>query len=140
MGKKRLPILSVIQTGNPEFERFVIKDQKQRMWNGELLGQETTRPLLYAAHEAAACDIHNILKSNFQGVEPVRYVVPLVVEVFSHEAVHVAEVAQHLSRSSRLFLNSTEYGNGPRNSLVLPVIEWHRIEPMKEIPNESEQP
>jgi hypothetical protein len=135
MAIKRLPILRVVQIGNDEFERYLIEDQKSRkVWNGQRFKPEGGT--LYADHNAAATDVQTILRKNFEGVEPQRYVVPVCIEVFSHEPVPVAQVAQYLSRVSRLFLNTTDHGNGPGSSLVLPRIEWHRIEPSKESPHE----
>ena len=78
----------------------------------------------------------DILKQKFGGAETVKYVVPLFVEVHSHGPVIVSEVAKYLSQSARLYIDTTEHGNGPSNSLVLPRIEWHRIEQMKEFPSD----
>ena len=131
---KRLPILRVVQVNTPHVERYVIEDQKQRVWTGNSFRSHS--PALYATHSDAAKEVQTILKKNFEGVEPQRYVVPVCIEVFSHEPVEVAHVAKYLSRVSQLFLNTTDHGNGPSNSLVLPWIEWHRIEPSKELPYE----
>ncbi len=122
--KQQLPILSIVPTGTPQFRRFKIADDKDRLWTGTAFG---TTGVLYAKHNDAAIDIQNILKGHFTGVEPDRYVVPLFVEVYSHEPVPVAFVAKHLSVASRLYLNTPEHGNGPGSSLILPRIEWHRI-------------
>jgi hypothetical protein len=128
MEKKRLPILRVMQIGTKEFERYLIEDEKSRkVWTGDRFST-LHKPTIYADPNAAATEVQNILKKNFAGVEPQRYVVPVCIESFSHEPVTVAQVAQYLSRVSQLFLNTTDYGNGPGNSLVLPRIEWHRIE------------
>ena len=133
MAKKReLPILRVVQIGSDEFERYLIEDEQERVWTGEQFDSEGAA--LFAMHNDAATEAQNILKRNFNGVEPQRYVVPLYVEVLNHAGpVPVAEVAKYLSLGSRLYLDTTEHGNGPGDSLVLPWIEWHRI---KEIPHE----
>ena len=52
---------------------------------------------------------------------------PLTIEVYSNEPVTMNDVAMYLSKASRLFLNTTDHGNGPGSSLILPQIEWHRI-------------
>ena len=130
--KRELPILYVVLAGSSdEFPRFTILDAQDRPWNGQEFG---TTGVLYARHNDAATDAQNILRSHFDG-EPQRYVVPLYVEVYSHEGpVPLGEVAKYLSEASRLYLNTTDHGNGPSDSLVLPRIEWHRIKPIKEFP------
>ena len=129
---RKLPILSVVPTGSSDvFPRFLISDARDGLWNGHDFGPTG---VLYADHNHAATDVQAILKKNFEGVEPQRYVVPLCVEALSHEPVSMAQVAQYLSRVSRLFLNTTDHGNGPGSSLVLPRIEWHRMK--QEAPHE----
>lgn len=124
--KQKLPILYVTLAGSSdEFPRFTILDDKDRLWNGQEFGPTG---VLYARHNDASTAAHDILRSHFDG-EPQRYIVPLYVEVYSHaEPVPVDEVAKYLSGASRLYVNTTEHGNGPGDSLVLPWIEWHRIE------------
>ena len=136
MAKKReLPILFVVQIGESDFERYVIEDQQDRVWTGERFDSQGAA--LFARHNDAATETQNILKQNFKGVEPQRFVVPLYVEVLSHAGpVAVAEVAQYLSSSSRLHLDTTEHGNGPGDSLALPWIDWSRIKPIKEFPHD----
>lgn len=70
------------------------------------------------------------------GLELQRYVTPLLIEVLNHSGpVPLADVAQYFSDVSTLHLNTTENGNGPGNSLVLPWIGWSRIKQIKEFPN-----
>lgn len=133
MAKKRLPILYVVQVGESEFERYVIEDQQKQVWTGKQF--DSQGGALFARHNDAATEAQVILKKSFKGVEPQRFVVPLYVEVLSHAGpVAVAEVAQYLSSSSRLYIDTTEHGNGPGDSLVLPWIDWSRIKPIKEFP------
>jgi hypothetical protein len=136
MDTKKLPILQVIEANSP-YERYVIQDQRHRVWTGERFSS-VHGPTLYARHNDAATDAQNILKKKFNGVETVKYVVPLFVEVHSHGPVIVDQVAKYLSDASRLFVDTTKHGNGPGDStLVLPWIDWSRIEQMKEFPNDE---
>ena len=136
MSKKReLPILCVVQIGSDQFERYVIEDQEERVWTGKQFDSDGAA--LFARHNEAAVEAQNILKKNFKGVEPQRFVVPLYVEVLNHEGpVPSTEVAKYLSEASRLHLNTTDHGNGPGDSLALPWIDWSRIKLIKEFPNE----
>ncbi len=133
--KQKLPILYVVQVGSEEFQRYVIEDQQDRVWTGEHFDSQGAA--LFARHNDAATETQNILKSNFNGVKPQRYVVPLYVEVLNHAGpVPMNEIAQYLSHGARLYLDTTENGNGPGDSLVLPRIEWSRIKPIKECPHD----
>jgi len=132
---RKLPILSVVQVGSDEFERFLIRDQKERVWTGERF--ESGTGVLYAKENRAAAEIHSILRRNFHGVEPQRLVVPVYVEVLSKNgAVPTTEVAQYLSMASKMLIDTPTCGNGPGDSLVLPRIEWGRIRSIKEFPYE----
>ena len=132
---KRLPILYVVQVGSDEFQRYVIEDQEERVWTGNQFNSEGG--VLFARHNEASTEAQTILKRNFKGVEPQRFVVPLYVEVLDHTgSVTLADVAKYLSEASRLYLNTTEHGNGPGEALALPWIDWSRIEPIKEFPHE----
>lgn len=132
MDTKKLPILTVVEVN--DLPRFVIKDEHDRVWDGkEFVSRKGS---LFARHNEAATEAQNILKSTFGDGQTVKYVVPLFIEVHSHGPVNVSEIAQYLSQASRLLLNTTDFGNGPGNTLVLPRIEWQRIEQMKEFPDD----
>ena len=131
--KQKLPILSVVQVGSDEFERFEIRDQQDRVWTGEQFGSDGG--VLYACQNNAASDSQDILRQNFDGVKPQRLVVPLYVDVLNHDGqVPLTEVAEYLSMASRLFIDSPVHGHGPGDSLVLTRIEWSRIRAIKEVP------
>lgn len=133
MANHPLPILYVVEIGEPEFQRFIIEDEQDRVWTGERFDSQGAA--LFARHNDAAVESQNILKANFKAVEPQRFVVPLYVEVLNHAGpVPVAEIAQYLSNGTRLYLDTREHGNGPGNSLVLPRIEWSRIRAVREVP------
>lgn len=89
--EQKLPILYVVPTGQPEFRRLAIADEQNRFWNGQGFSQSGQ---LYARHHEAALQLHAILRGHFEGVEPVRLVAPVVVEVFSHTPTDHLAVAQ----------------------------------------------
>lgn len=133
--RKRPLILYVVQVGNNEFQRYLIEDQEKRVWTGEQFDAQGAA--LFARHNDAAIAAQNILKKNFEGIEPQRFVVPLYVEVLNHTGpVTLVDVARYLSASSSLCLNTDDHGNGPGDALALPWIDWSRIKPIKEFPHD----
>ena len=135
MKKKKLPILSIMKLRS-EFGRFMIQDDKKRVWTGEQF-DASSRALLYANSNDACLKVHDILKKNFEGVEPKRYVVPCFIEVFSHEPVSEGDIAKYLSDGAILSMDTDKHGNGPgNNSLVLPVIDWRQIAEIEEFPHD----
>lgn len=133
MSSQKLPILSVVQTLAP-FQRFYIEDQKENVWTGSQF-EPAGLPVLFASQFAVRSEYQAILKSYFCGMTPVRYLVPLAVEVFSHHSLQISEVAKYLADTASFQMNIPQNGNGPGDSLVLARIDWHRIEQLKEVSN-----
>lgn len=135
--KRKLPMLNVVPAGTPSFQRWIIEDALHRCWNGKRFASpERTVASLYASHNLAAVECQSILKHHFRGVEPQRYLVPVFVEVYSDEPVEPAAIVNHLVRASKLYLDTTQHGNGPGESLVLATIDWGRLETVSEVPHE----
>lgn len=111
--------------------RFVIKNEEDKCWNGKRFSDK--RPRLYADHNVAARDAQVILQQHFKGIKPTRYVVPMFVDVFSHDPVHLAKLAQFLSVASKFHIATHKHGHGPDQSLVQTTIDWGQIE---EVQNE----
>lgn len=145
MATKQLPILTVFETGKVGFERFYIEDDQGRVWTGDkfevpvhpILDNDGygPKPLLYNNRVEVRQSVHAIMKSHFPNVAPVKYVVPVFVEVYSLVPLDVSEVAQYLSNTASLQMNTPLNGNGPGDSLVLPAIMWHRIEEISDLPD-----
>lgn len=126
--EQKLPILYVIPSGPPEFRRFAIADEQNRFWDGQ---QFSKTGQLYARHHEAALQLQAILKSHFAGVEPVRLVAPVVVDVFSRTPTDHLAVANYLSQAARLWINTNDFGYGPNGSLVSTQIPWGRLRQAK---------
>ena len=128
-----LPILWIARSDSG-FERYVIEDSHEQVWNGKEFG--TGDGLLFAHYQEAAAETQRILKSHFKGVEPTKLVVPLYVEVYGGEEIPVESVVKYLSKASKLTVDTGTHGNGPDQSLVLTRIEWGEIEPVEEAAND----
>jgi hypothetical protein len=133
--ERRLPILHVVQIGDPDFERYAIEDENELIWTGERF--DSAGGALFARHHEVAIAAQDILKKSFVEVEPQGFVVPVLVEDLNHTGrVPMAEVDQLLSNASRLSLDTAEHSNGPGDALVLTRIEWGRIKKIKEFLNQ----
>jgi hypothetical protein len=125
--KRQLPILSILEAGNPDFERWAIADERSRFWTGEEFDYCGYR--LYASYNSAASATQEILRSHFAGVKPVFFKTPLFVEVLAEDPVEAAMVSLHLSQALRLYMNTPEHGHGPDGNLILPWVDWSEIKP-----------
>jgi len=59
--KLKLPILSVIPAGRPQFQRWQIVDQHRRVGTGERFSE--SNGVLHARHNFAAIDAERILRT-----------------------------------------------------------------------------
>jgi hypothetical protein len=139
----KLPLLSIVNAGNPSLDgqsqRFVIEDEEGRKWTGQhftTIHPEAAR--LYASYIPAAHEVQRILKDSFKGVEPKRYMVPIMVEVYSVEPVDPTLIVHHLAKSVTVHLDTAKYGHGPQDSLVLSTIHWEGFTPVAPPGDEAE--
>ncbi len=131
MTTQHLPILSVVPA---PFDKFIIEDEKGRRWNGKDLKANEKTPATFMSQFDVRSEMHEILKGHYPNVQPVRYVVPVFVDVYSYSPVEISEVGPYLAQAGSLQMNTPDCGYGPNNSLILPRIEWHLIEQLKAKP------
>lgn len=123
-------ILRANNIGPHEHPRFLIQNLHDGfVWTGIGFHCDWTHARLYAHPSDAGADMQEILK-DFYGQLPMhRYVVPVEIEVFGN--VSQKDIARYLYRASVLSIRTPEFGNGPGEALVLPVIHWGFIKELK---------
>jgi hypothetical protein len=136
-------ILRADWVGEEPSIRFVIRNlQNDMFWDGESFVDDFDQARMYAHPSDACADMQDILKEHYGVLRQRRFVVPVEIEVFGN--VSKRDIAEYLSRASVLSIRTEEYGNGPEESLVLPVIHWGFIKELKkaalEPGNEPENP
>lgn len=125
-----LILQAVSEFGPPHARRYVIvKLDTREYFTGEGFSIDSNHARLYATATSAGFVMHDILKAHYAEKPLKRYRVPIEIKVYGD--VSMAQVARWLSQSSLLNIRTHEFGNGPRNSLVLPVIHWGLIRDLK---------
>ena len=134
MTPKLLKVAHVFE--NAAFPRFLIEDQDQNVWNGTEFVSDRLKGELYADTADACIVLQEILKRDLSERVLIRFKAPVIIEVFADPdaIVNPLDIAAWLSKTCRLQMNTTKNGIGPDNSVVLPVIYFHRIEECHEQP------
>lgn len=125
-----LILRAVPEFGPPHARRYAIVNLgTKEYFTGDGFSKDWTHARLYATPTSACADMQTILKLVYEDKPLKRYRVPIEIEVFGD--VSKATVARWLSRSTVLNMRTHEFGNGPRDSLVLPVVHWGLIEELQ---------
>ena len=134
MSSKQLPLVSIVPVGE-SYERFKIVNTAHEFWDGKQFTKEG-QPSLYANINEASTDIKVFLKQQFgESGGTTYFVAPVFIEVTlgSEGQLDVQEIIDYLHRVCTLETKCHE-GYGPRGSLVMPTIAWHRMEQLKNEP------
>lgn len=123
-------LLRAQAVGEQPSVRFVILHLRSNlMWDGESFVDDFDQARKFW-HPSDACgEMQDILREHYGQLRRRRFVVPVEIEVYG--SVTPKEVAEYLSRASILSIRTEEYGNGPAECLVLPVIHWGYIRELK---------
>jgi len=83
--------------------------------------------------------MQDILKEHYGQLPQRRFVVPVEIEVYGN--VSQKEIVEYLYQASVLSIRTEEYGYGPGECLVLPVIRWGCIKELQLLlDNKSDNP
>lgn len=123
-------ILRADTVGQQPSLRFVIRNlYDDSLWDGESFVNDFDQARKYAHPSDACSDMQEILKEHYGQLPQRRFVVPVEIEVFG--SISQREIAEYLYRASVLAIRTEEYGNGPGECLVLPVIHWGFLKELK---------
>ena len=124
-------ILRAQPIGHPPSRRWVILNVKENtVWDGEKFIEDWVRGMKFA-HPSDACnDMAQVLKSHYNKLEKRTFVVPIEVEVYG--SATPGKIARYLHSASVLNIRTQDYGNGPNECLVLPIIHWGKIREINE--------
>jgi hypothetical protein len=114
---------------HPSVRFFILNVRTNLMWDGESFVDDFEQARKYAHPSDACADMQDILKEHYGQLRRRKFVVPVEIEVYG--SVSQKEIAEYLYRASALSIRTEEYGNGPAECLVLPVIHWGYIRELK---------
>ena len=123
-------ILRAQAVGEHPSVRFIILNVRNNLiWDGESFVDDFDSARKYWHPSDACADMQDILREHYGQLTRRRFVVPVEIEVYG--SVPEKQIAEYLHRSSILSIRTEEYGNGPAECLVLPVIHWGYIKELK---------
>lgn len=133
-------ILRAEPVGEHPSVRFIIRNVRNNlMWDGKSFVDDFDQARKYWHPSDACAEMQDILREHYGQLTRRRFVVPVEIEVYG--SVPEKQIAEYLHRSSILSIRTEEYGNGPAECLVLPVIHWGYIRQLKlELNTETKNP
>ncbi|KAA5538575.1 hypothetical protein FYK55_27185 [Roseiconus nitratireducens] len=109
--------------GKDPFRRFLIlRIDDRKLWDGESFTDEFDSARKFHTPSDACFAIQDILKEHYKDLPQRHYVVPVEISVQGN--VTEKEIAEYLFRASVLSIRTEEFGNGPKDSYVAPIIHW----------------
>ncbi|HMP57722.1 MAG TPA: hypothetical protein PKD86_00090 [Gemmatales bacterium] len=126
-------ILSVHRAGSPQFPRYFISDQFNRVWTGDGWSEDERNGLLYGDSPEACIEVQRLLQLEYMDKPMRRFRAPVYLDLFADESLPTVQIVRWLAKASRLLIDSPEQGNGPaEGTLGLVRIEWGEIQEVKE--------
>lgn len=118
------PILKAVPAfGAEDAVRYAIQNLvNDQIWTGKEFSPDWSQARLYAAPNDACLDMRKIMIRASDHKPLTVYEAPTRIEVFGD--VEMRRVQQFLSRAALLRVRTSECGNGPGSSLVIPSVHW----------------
>lgn len=113
---------------NPAYPRYLIVNDQFQYWNGSNWVSRD-KGLLYADTDIAVGDMQRLRQKDF-GIKPnMKFTIPFVVEVSSKDNINMEEIRDWLKKALGFYIDINTFGNGPKESLVVPHLELQNMSP-----------
>ncbi|WP_197441164.1 hypothetical protein [Thalassoglobus neptunius] len=125
--------MSAQPIGVPPSRRFVIQNlDDAKVWNGKAFVEDWDEARKYATASDACFDMADIQRDFYGALPRRRFVCPVEIEVYGK--ITRTKLARYLHRATTLNVKTHEYGNGPGETLVLPVIHFGLVREIEDVP------
>jgi hypothetical protein len=125
------PALVAVPIVESEWLRWIIQDERERYWTGKGFSKNQRTALTYAESLVVTQDMRRILKRRCKGLIRYRLVVPVIIDVYAEGPIDMEEMAWFLSQNCFASMSRLGTGEGPDESVVLPLVDWKKLKMMK---------
>jgi len=125
------PALVAVPFIESRWLRWVIQDERERYWTGTGFSKDQRKALTYADSLVVTQDMRRILKTRCKGLTRYRVVAPVTIEVYADGPIDREEMAWFLSQNCFVSMSQLGTGEGPGNSIVLPLVDWSKMKLME---------
>ena len=128
---KKKPAFAAVGFMESDFVRYVIQDERGRYWTGRDFTKDQRKALAYADEVVVLRDMRRILKRRCKGLIRHRYIAPVMIDVYAEGQIDQEELAWFLSQNVFLSMDGLGTGEGPSESVVLPLVDWKKLKMLK---------
>ena len=128
---KKKPGLVAVPFIESEWLRWIIQDERKRYWTGRRFSKDQRKALTYADSLVVTQDMRRILRKRCKGLTRYRLVVPVTIDVYTDGAIDQEEMAWFLSQNCFVSMSRLGTGEGPGDSVVLPLVDWKKLRMLK---------
>ncbi len=128
---KKKPALFAAGFMESNFVRYLIQDEQGRFWTGKGFTKDKRKALAYADEVVILRDMRRILKRRCKGMIRHRFVAPVMIDVYAEGPIDQEELAWFLSQNVFVSMDGLGTGEGPGESVVLPLVDWKKLKMMK---------
>jgi hypothetical protein len=126
------PALVAVPFIESQWLRYIIQDERERYWTGRSFSKDQRRALTYADSLVVTQDMRRILKRLCSGLIRYRLIAPVVIDVYADGPIDQEEMAWFLSQNCFVSMSRLGTGEGPGDSVVLPLVDWKKLRMVKE--------
>ncbi len=128
---KKKPALAAVPFVESQWLRWIIQDEKDRYWMGRRFSKDQRQALTYADSLVVVEDMRRILRRRCKGLIRYRLVAPVIIDVYADSPIDQEEMAWFLSQNCFVSMSRLGTGEGPGDSIVLPLVDWSKLKMMK---------
>jgi hypothetical protein len=125
------PALVAVPLIESQWLRWVIQDERERYWTGRGFSKDQRKALTYADSLAVSQDMRRILTRRCKGLIRYRLIAPVMIDVYADGPIDQEEMAWFLSQNCFVSMNRLGTGEGPSESVVLPLVDWSKMKIVK---------